>query len=462
MLRRLLVRAIAAVWLVTASLLPIDARAGLPGFPCFAGSSSPTGFQPCTSCAPGTFASFPGMNHCDACPADSFADEFGATGCLPCGCNDGLVCTIDACEASSGSCSNAHDTSCRARFQPLGQLPDGVWSVANDVSSDGTVVVGWSMVDSDQHAYRWTSEEGMVALGDLPGGDDFSEAYAVSADGSVVVGSSDGDITAPGGSQAFEWTNATGMLGIAGATPTGASSALGLSDDGSTIVGWHYFTSNFSAFRATTTMQAVPGLTVAMDASADGFFVVGYDSAQAKRWSSIATDELGRLGTDNHSEATAVTPDGQTVVGWSYKTSSSFESSEPFRWTPLGGLVGLGHRNDRVNRAIDVSDSGALIVGTIDSGGTTDHRAFRWTEQEGVRTIQDWLEADYGLTLSGWLLSAATGVSADGATIVGNGSGPNGEEAWKITVPEPDSAIPTFAVVAALAIAMRAMRSRRR
>lgn len=461
MLRCLRVRAIAVAWLVTASLLPIAAWAGLPGIPCFAGSSSPTGSQPCTSCAPGTFASFFGMDHCDACPADTFADEFGATGCLPCGCNDGLVCTIDACEASSGVCSNDHDSSCRARFTPLGQLPDGVSSVANDVSSDGTVVVGWSMIEGDRHAYRWTSKLGMEALGDLPGGDVYSEASAVSADGSVVVGTSIGDVTTPGGSQAFEWTSETGMLGVDSVTPTGASSALGLSDDGSSIVGWHYFTPNdFSGFRATTVMKAVPGLTIATDASADGSIVVGDDAAQAKRWSSIGTDDLGWLGTDTNSEATAVTPDGETVVGWSYLLGSSFGGSEPFRWRPLEGLVGLGHRNERHNKALDVSDSGELIVGEIDDSGASDVRAFRWTEQEGVRTIQEWLEADYGLTLPGWVLSSARGVSGDGATIVGYGTGPDGVEAWKVTVPEPDLALSTLAVVAALAIAMR--RSRRR
>jgi uncharacterized membrane protein len=39
-------------------------------------------------------------------------------------------------------------------------------------------------------AFRWTEAEGMVGLGDLPPGDYGSSAYAVSGDGSIIVGTS--------------------------------------------------------------------------------------------------------------------------------------------------------------------------------------------------------------------------------------------------------------------------------
>ena len=440
-------------------LLPDPASAGVLGIPCDPGHFSANGFEPCTQCAPGTHAEFNGADHCEPCAAGTFASDAGAAVCTACECDDGLVCTVESCGASSGICFATADPSCRARFRGLGQLPNGSWSTAADVSSDGTVVVGWSMVGADKQAYRWTAAGGMVGLGDLPGGDASSQAWAVSADGAVVVGVGDGDVTTPFGSQAFVWTHATGIQAIPGATPTGASSALGISDDGSTIVGWHYFTSSFTGFQLTTTMAELPGFTVARDASADGSIVVGYDMTQAKRWSVSGVDLLGRLGTDNHSEALAVTPDGSTVVGWSYKSGSSFESSEPFRWTAAGGLVGLGYRSDQINQANDVTDNGALIIGTVESGGTTDHRAFVWTAQEGVRTVNDLL-AEYGTTVPGWILSNATGVSADGATIVGDGSGPNGEEAWIVTIPEPDRGLSALAAALVLTFASRPARGR--
>jgi len=439
---------------VAALLLAAQPAWAQLGIPCEPGTVSENGFKPCTACEPGTFAGFQGSDHCEACPTGTFAPDAGAAACAACPCDDGIVCTVEGCEASTGICFATPDPTCRAVFRGLGRLPGGNWSAATDVSDDGTVVVGWSRIGGDKQAFRWTEAEGMVGLGDLPGGDDYSEAQAVSGDGSLVVGISDGMVTTPTGNQAFVWTEESGMQGIPGATPTGASSALGVSDDGSTIVGYHYFTSSYSAFRATPAMSELPGLTVARDASADGSFVVGYDGAQAKRWSASGVDLLGRLGTDNQSEALAVTPNGETVVGWSYESGSSFVGSEPFRWTPSGGLVGLGHRSARINQANDVSDNGALIVGTIESGGTTDHRAFVWTELGGVRTVAE-LMADYGAAVSDWLLSNATGVSADGSTIIGDGTGPHGEEAWILKVPAPAPGPSALAALAALACLSR-------
>jgi len=46
-----------------------------------------------------------------------------------------------------------------------------------------------------------------MPLGDLPGGEFYSEAHAVSADGSVVVGYSGSAL----GSEAFRWTREDGM-----------------------------------------------------------------------------------------------------------------------------------------------------------------------------------------------------------------------------------------------------------
>jgi uncharacterized membrane protein len=73
----------------------------------------------------------------------------------------------------------------------LGTLPGAAITNANDVSGDGSVVVGHAHFSvTKQLAYRWTESAGMQSLGDLPGGFESSVAFAVSANGSVVVGSS--------------------------------------------------------------------------------------------------------------------------------------------------------------------------------------------------------------------------------------------------------------------------------
>jgi probable HAF family extracellular repeat protein len=57
------------------------------------------------------------------------------------------------------------------RHGRLGDLPGGEFhSVAIGVSADGSVIVGPSDSASGYEAFRWTSDGGMVGLGDLPGG----------------------------------------------------------------------------------------------------------------------------------------------------------------------------------------------------------------------------------------------------------------------------------------------------
>ena len=71
----------------------------------------------------------------------------------------------------------------------LGDLPGGsLNSHAFGISTDGLVIVGHGNSAAGTEAFRWTKDEGMVGLGILPGFD-FSMAEDVSADGSVVVGS---------------------------------------------------------------------------------------------------------------------------------------------------------------------------------------------------------------------------------------------------------------------------------
>jgi probable HAF family extracellular repeat protein len=122
-------------------------------------------------------------------------------------------------------------------FVALGDLTGGDWiSVADAVSADGNVVVGTSDGGSGPEAFRWTSDTGMVGLGDIAGGRFDSRAIAVSADGSVVVGSG----ISTSGRQAVLWTSAGGMVGLGylpGSTFESRSVAHGVSADGSVVVG---------------------------------------------------------------------------------------------------------------------------------------------------------------------------------------------------------------------------------
>lgn len=119
----------------------------------------------------------------------------------------------------------------------LGDLPGGsVGSWANDVSPDGSVVVGSGTTDTRSEAFRWTAEDGMVGLGVLPGDYVSSSATAVSSDGTTVIGYCFGVGTRV---EAFVWTAENGMVGL-GSIPGDLqySIASGVSPDGSMVVGW--------------------------------------------------------------------------------------------------------------------------------------------------------------------------------------------------------------------------------
>ena len=60
----------------------------------------------------------------------------------------------------------------QASFQGLGSLGDtSFYSYASGVSADGTVVVGTSQSANGGEAFRWTAWGGMEGLGDLPESD---------------------------------------------------------------------------------------------------------------------------------------------------------------------------------------------------------------------------------------------------------------------------------------------------
>jgi hypothetical protein len=113
-----------------------------------------------------------------------------------------------------------------------------------------------------------------------------------------------------------------------------------------------------------------------------------------------------------------------------YPASST---SEAFRWSQAGGMVGLGDLPGGLfySVALAVSSDGSVVVGYGNSA--LGFEASRWTLADGMRSLRQVLVNDYGLgsSLTGWGLSQATGVSGDGKVIVGSGTNPGGQqEAW--------------------------------
>jgi probable HAF family extracellular repeat protein len=323
-----------------------------------------------------------------------------------------------------------------ASFQGLGDLPGGSsFSQAFGVSADGSVVVGRSPGQNiGREAFRWTETGGMQALGDLPGGGFSSSAEGASADGSVVVGFGNSATN----NEAFRWTQAGGMVGL-GDLPGGdlLSEAYDVSADGSVVVGRGSSVPGLSeAFRWTQAggmvglgVLAGGNLSWAEGVSADGSVVVGIGNSsngeEAFRWTAGGgIVGLGDLpGSLFSSRAHGVSGDGNVVVGHGL----SANGQEAFRWTAAGGMVGLGDLDGGVFNSIanDVSADGSVVVGL---GFTASgDEAFVWTAADGMRSLRDVLVAQGATIPAGWALDEATAVSADGRTVVGYGRNPQGE-----------------------------------
>jgi probable HAF family extracellular repeat protein len=334
-------------------------------------------------------------------------------------------------------------------FQGLGSMYIGTdQNRAEAVSADGSTVVG----RSGTSAFRWTASSGMTRL-ELAG-NGFSNTWAlgVSGDGSVVVGVGN----AASGQEAFRWTSSSGMghLGdLAGDIFNSGAEAV--SADGSIVVGFGTASQNpdGQAVRWTSGggmvgLGDLPGgffYSYASGVSASGSVVVGFgfsDSGQeAFRW----TSEGGMVGLGDfaggefRSNAYGVSADGSVVVGF----ATSALGQEAFRWTSEGGMVGLGDfaAGTFRSRAYGVSADGSVVVGFGVSGSVYEasaYEAFYWTASGGMQNLNDMLTDNYNLDLTGWHLTEAIGVSGDGLTIVGNGTNPQGfSEPWIATIPEP-------------------------
>jgi probable HAF family extracellular repeat protein len=278
--------------------------------------------------------------------------------------------------------------------------------------ADNETVVGY--IDRGDfttfHAFRWTLAGGLTDLGTLDPANNAtrtSMATGVSADASVVVGFS--QVGAGSTQHAFRWTSA-GMvdLGVP-AGPTRDSRATGVNAAGDVIVGDATF--------------------------ADGSSFTGFRNG-AFRWTPAGFQNLGALEPGFFSIATAVSSDGNTIVGQGgvqiVVGGSSTNGSRAFRWTSTGGMQAIGPLPGHTHAvATAVSDNGKVVVG-ISSAGPLSYNpvlnygqgtAFIWTASAGLKDLRQAMIA-LGFSMTGVSLLTATGITEDGQYIVGDATGP--------------------------------------
>lgn len=271
--------------------------------------------------------------------------------------------------------------------------PNAVYlqSQAIAVSDDGATVAGLLTLRQPQDvlAFRWTAQDGIQILGDLPGGPRQSFGMGVSADGQVVVGYSASDRSED--VESFLWTPSQGMAAL-GAMPGG-----------------RYFYS------------------VAFDISDDGRVVVGQTDGphgdEPYRWTAkTGFQSIAPPGGPWFGTAFGVSADGSVVVGRILHSDQT--GPEAFRWTQDGGIEYLGFLPDTfISMAYDVSDDGRVVVGWCEPG----FKPFIWTPETGMRNLYEIATQDLGFDLQPWQIGTVDAISGDGRTVAGQGYAPNGE-----------------------------------
>jgi probable HAF family extracellular repeat protein len=287
-------------------------------------------------------------------------------------------------------------------------IEGGSYIYSRDISNNGVIV---GLIDGSYIGFRTTIGGPIQELGTFPGSTSgtYSDAFAVTPDGNVVVGLS----SSPDGQEPFRWTSATGLVALGHLAP-----------------GNHFYGAAYGV-------------------SADGVIVAGVSESvqgpQAFRWTQgTGMVGLGDLpGGDFSSRASAVSADGSVIVG----AASSASGREAFRWTEATGMIGLGDLpgGNFGSEANATTADGAVVVG---AAATSDLVAFIWTATDGMRSLQDVLATEHGLgpSLAGWSLSAASDISDDGNVIVGYGRGPSGNlEGFVVVIPEPSTVSLVFA-----------------
>jgi uncharacterized membrane protein len=180
--------------------------------------------------------------------------------------------------------------------EDLGVVPESQTqgSNAQAVSADGTVTVGWCFTPDATVAARWVQGVGMVRLSGVPT-DNYSEGDGMSPDGTIVVGTV--------GQDAFRWSVGAGLVNIGRLADTddaGASQAIavGTTANGSVIVGYTQFQrlDDGSFFDAAFIWDQAHGMRGLQQALSDDYGI------STRGWT------LDR--------ATAITPDGSTIVGY--------------------------------------------------------------------------------------------------------------------------------------------------
>jgi len=286
-------------------------------------------------------------------------------------------------------------------------------SAVRSVTADGSVAVGDARIDGPKRMFRWTAQTGVVPI-EVPGGWEMdTDSVRISGDGSTIIANRFVNQS----TQGARWTPSGGWELLAdGTTGDVLTEAIDVSDDGTAVAGIvrDGAVIHGAVWKADAGIERVGDLPGGLEYSrasaiaGNGQEVFGLSNGatgnSAFRWTH--GDGISQIFPLPTGIVASADGDGTTVVG----STTVGLTHQACRWTPGGGLQGLGVGTDV---AMDVTSDGRIIV-----GGAYTLGAFLWTEPDGARSIQEFLSAA-GVDFGSLELEVATGISDDGLTIAG-------------------------------------------
>ncbi len=300
----------------------------------------------------------------------------------------------------------------------LGDLEGSYFSsIAEDVSDDGSVVVGSSIAhkvsfNSYYEAFRWENGT-MEPLGDLDNGDFISSAaYGISPDGSVIVGEAEHTVETENVLAAYVRTGNGPMIQIGESPQLEPSGALSISPDGQCIGGFYRLTGEYLT-RAVLWENGVPSYP-----------------------------ELSIYGSDyNYGAVNAISnpyglDDQRTVVG---KIAGVDLIFFPAFWIKTGGTLTPTIIRYSDGEMCGISGDGQRIVGMAEHFSI--FKAF-YVDVDVSPTSPQWLDFPVDSVMN--TAACARDISSDKSIIVGYASNINPEVAheavmWVWSLKEGDS-----------------------
>jgi hypothetical protein len=382
-----------------------------------------------------------GCNDNNACTQTDKCQSGVCVGMNPVTCAAPTTCHVQGtCDMVSGQCSNPNapddTTACNSG---LGVCKTGSCSTpvftrlgasvyARGISADGSIVVGSSVAVS---MFRWTRATGFVALPAYMNATDCAVS-GISANGTYAVGNCMSQMVA------VRWmgTNAPASLGLPGGFMYGSADAA--STDASVMTGFVDSTTNgnhMGLWRNGAGPTFLDGPTNTNNprgvaVNGDGTVIVGYAYINASgstlgfRWTQAGgATAIPFFSGDTYADATGVSSDGNKVVGSSMSGPYLYNAS-------TGTITRVTYPGDTGGYGRAISGDGTTIAGNTSSGV--------WLSVNGgTPQLLGATLAALGVDLTGFSLTDVYYLSANGKVIVGNGfmQGGSSDEGWIVVLP---------------------------